>query len=60
MREPLKIIPETWKGILPVLIVLIENGDSIGKKKARLELERMAEAADAYNTILLEKEMKKA
>jgi hypothetical protein len=38
----------TWRGILPVLIALIEKGNAEGRKAAVDDLERMATIADTY------------
>jgi len=39
----------TWRAILPYLLLGIENGNAEGRKIAIEELQRMADAADAYN-----------
>lgn len=39
----------TWAGLLPVLLELLERGNAEGKKTARAELARMAQAADKWN-----------
>ncbi len=39
----------TWAAILPILLAVLEDGDAEGRKMARAELRRMADAADAYN-----------
>jgi hypothetical protein len=39
----------TWRGILPYLFEGLENGTEAGKKIAREEFARMAEAADLWN-----------
>lgn len=41
-------VTPTWTGILPVLLALLENGDSQGQKTAREELQRMAAIADLW------------
>jgi hypothetical protein len=38
----------TWSGILPALLIVLEDGTEEGKKLARIELKRMAEIADKY------------
>lgn len=43
--ETVDITP-SWRGILPGLIMLIENGTFEGQKIAREELNRMAALAD--------------
>lgn len=45
----------TWSGLLPVLLVLIEDG-SDAKAEARRELQRMAQAADRYYAIMKKRE----
>jgi len=44
----------TWRGILPYLILGIENGTAEGRKIAIEELQRMADAADAFNASVKE------
>jgi hypothetical protein len=39
----------TWRGILPVYLTVIEQGGENGRRIAREELARMAEAADKWN-----------
>jgi len=39
----------TWRAILPYLLLGVENGNAEGRKIAIEELQRMADAADAYN-----------
>lgn len=39
----------TWRAILPILILALTDGTETGRKIAREELARMADAADAYN-----------
>lgn len=39
----------TWRGVLPYLMLGLEQGNEEGKKLARLELAKMAEAADLWN-----------
>lgn len=39
----------TWAGLLPVLAELLERGNAEGRKTARAELARMAQAADKWN-----------
>lgn len=41
----------TWSAVLPMLLAVLEDGSEAGRKMARAELARMAEAADAYNAI---------
>lgn len=38
----------TWKQVLPLLLMGYEEGSSEGRALALEELQRMAEAADAY------------
>lgn len=40
----------TWRGILPLILTAIEHGSHEGRQIALDELNRMADAADAYNT----------
>ena len=42
-------ISPTWQGLLPALLAVIENGSAEGRAMARVELSRMAEAADLHN-----------
>jgi hypothetical protein len=42
-------ITPTWQGLLPALLAVIEHGNAQGRAMARVELSRMAEAADLYN-----------
>lgn len=39
----------TWAGVLPMLCLALENATEDGKRIARAELQRMAEAADRFN-----------
>ena len=39
----------TWSGILPALLMVLESGTAEGRKMAREELRRMAQAADQAN-----------
>lgn len=39
-------ISMTWQGVLPVLLALMVNSNSVGAQYARRELERMAKCAD--------------
>lgn len=41
----------TWSGLLPALLLAYTNGTPEGKRMARGELLRMAEAADKYNEL---------
>ena len=41
-----KVIKMTWVGTLPSLLLLLDAGDTEGKRFARTELARMATAAD--------------
>lgn len=50
MGNTVNITP-TWKGVLPVLMAVLEHGTDEGKRQAREELTRMAEAADQYNAL---------
>jgi hypothetical protein len=42
---PMKV---TWRGLLPALIMVLENGNATGRATAIAELKRMAEIADLY------------
>jgi hypothetical protein len=42
-------ITPTWKGILPLLLAAYKDGTDKGREIAKLELQRMAEAADLWN-----------
>lgn len=42
-------ITPTWVAVLPILLAALENGTDEGKRIAREELQRMADAADLYN-----------
>jgi|ERR1700761_1898589 len=46
----------TWAGCLPYLFAILETGTEEGKRIAREELKKMASAADAYNTLISEKD----
>lgn len=48
--ETIDLTP-TWSGILPGLLAVIENGTGEGRRLAREELARMAQAADKYNEL---------
>ena len=39
----------TWKGIMPGIIEVLENGTEEGRKVARAELMRVAEQLDELN-----------
>lgn len=39
----------TWKGVMPYLITLLEDGSEKGKAYAREELTRLANHADTHN-----------
>ena len=41
----------TWAALLPVYIAVLEDGSEAGRVAARVELARMAEAADRYNEL---------
>ena len=45
-------VTPTWSAILPVLLFGLEAGTPEGRRLARVELARMAQAADAYNASL--------
>lgn len=41
-----------WENVLPYLVAALEDGTETGRKIAREELKRMAQAADAYNRLI--------
>ncbi len=45
MSKVINITP-TWQAILPALVALLENKET--RKDAMMELDRMAQVADAY------------
>jgi hypothetical protein len=45
MSESIKV-EMTWESTLPLLLLVLEDGDAKGRKFAREELQRMARAAD--------------
>ena len=49
MKKETISIEMTWTGVLPLLLVLLEDGNAEGKTTAREELSKMARAADLYN-----------
>ena len=44
-------VTPTWQAVLPILFAALEDGTDEGKKIAREELRRMAQAADRYNEL---------
>lgn len=42
----------SWQGILPALLAGLELGSDEGKRLAMQQLEKMAQAADAYNALV--------
>lgn len=42
-------ITPTWSGVLPALLAAVADGTPEGKRMAREELGRMAQAADHWN-----------
>jgi hypothetical protein len=38
----------TWKAVLPIMIAALVDGTDEGKRLAKIELNRMADLADAY------------
>lgn len=46
--ETIDLTP-TWKQILPALLLILDRGSKQGRDSAIEELNRMAEAADAWN-----------
>lgn len=49
--ETLDLTP-TWAGLLPALLAVITDGNNEGRKTAKQELTRMAQAADNFNTLV--------
>jgi hypothetical protein len=43
-----RLVP-TWRGVLPALLAVLQDGSDKGRELARLELARMARAADMHN-----------
>ena len=41
-------LPVTWQGTLPIILLVLTDGDAEGRKLAREELTRMAQLADLY------------
>lgn len=41
-------VTPTWRGVLPMLLLVVENGTGEGRRVAIEELERMADTADAH------------
>jgi len=50
-------LPVTWQGTLPVLLLVLTDGDMVGRKIAREELMRMAQLADLYAASMQQKEV---
>ena len=48
MTRTVKLEP-TWRGVLPALVAALEHGTDDGRRLAKLELQRMATAADYWN-----------
>ena len=46
--ETIDVTP-TWRDILPILLIGLTDGNKEGKRIAREELARMADAADKWN-----------
>lgn len=46
--KTIKVGPSSWSEALPLLLVVIRDGNPTGQAEARKELERMAELADRY------------
>lgn len=51
--ETIDVTP-TWSGLLPTLLVLLQDANEEGKKTTKKELQRMANAADNFNELLNE------
>ena len=39
----------TWEALLPVMLLVLENGSTESKEEIKGELKRMAKGADLYN-----------
>jgi len=48
--ETIDLTP-TWAAVLPILLAAMENGTDEGRRLAREEFARMAQAADKYNQV---------
>jgi hypothetical protein len=48
VRDRIQLEP-TWSGLLPAFIAVLEHGTDEGRRLTRLELARMALAADYWN-----------
>jgi hypothetical protein len=46
--EALELTP-TWAAVLPILLAGVERGDQKAREAAKIELRRMADAADKWN-----------
>lgn len=54
MSEPIKTagtidMTPTWSALLPMFVAALQHGSDEGRKIAREELQRMAQAADHWN-----------
>jgi hypothetical protein len=50
-------LPVTWQGTLPIILLVLTDGDAEGRKLAREELTRMAQLADLYAASMQQKEV---
>lgn len=46
--KTVQVGPRNWQETLPLLLVILENGDAKGQAYARKELRRMAAIADMH------------
>ena len=53
----LPVTPVTWQGTLPIILLVLTDGDAEGRKLAREELTRMAQLADLYAASMQQKEV---
>jgi len=50
-------LPVTWQGTLPIILLVLTDGNEEGRKMAREELTRMAQLADLYAASMQQKEV---
>lgn len=49
-QDPIEIdMTPTWSNVLPLLLAAMEHGTTVGRDAAKIELRRMAQAADKWN-----------
>lgn len=57
-QETFEIIPHTWQALLPVMLTVLEYGETeTARSTIREELKKMALAADRYNEIVKAREI---